>query len=146
MKKAIFLLSALSLAVLGYAATDDDRPVHVDQLPAEARQLLSTYFNNEQVVLATLDNDWFGGTYEVRLSDGSEIHFTKEGVWCEIDTAPRPVPAGLIPAELQQQVERQFAGQQIVQIDRDRRDYEVKLSNGLELKYNLKFQLVEMDD
>ena len=34
----------------------------------------------------------------------------------------------------------------IVQISRDKHDYEVKLSNGLELTFDLKFNLIDIDD
>ena len=34
----------------------------------------------------------------------------------------------------------------IVSIDRDKRDWEVKLDNGLDLKFDLQFRLIEIDD
>ena len=34
----------------------------------------------------------------------------------------------------------------IIKLDRDRRGYEVKLSNGLEIEYNKKFQVVDIGD
>ena len=39
-----------------------------------------------------------------------------------------------------------FAGRKIVSIDRDKRDWEVKLDNGLDLKFDLHFRLIEIDD
>lgn len=33
-----------------------------------------------------------------------------------------------------------------VSIDRDKRDWEVKLDNGLDLKFDLHFRLIEIDD
>ena len=41
---------------------------------------------------------------------------------------------------------KNFAGRKIVSIDRDKRGYEVKLDNGLDLKFDPKFRLVEIDD
>ena len=34
----------------------------------------------------------------------------------------------------------------ITAIDRDRRDYEVELDNGLDLKFDLKFRLIDIDN
>ncbi len=39
-----------------------------------------------------------------------------------------------------------FPGTTILKLDRDRRGYDIKLNNGLELEYNKKFQVVEIDD
>lgn len=146
MKKfSIFLLSLLTM-VSAFAATDDDKPIRAEELPAKAKNLLATCFPNDPVSFATLDNDWFGGTYEVRLQSGSEIDFTKEGEWTSIDTHPRTVPAELIPAPIYKEVADRFPGRTITKIDRDRRDYEVELSDGLELTFNLKFELIGIDD
>ena len=41
---------------------------------------------------------------------------------------------------------KNFAGRKIVSIDRDKRDWEVKLDNGLDLKFDLHFRLIEIDD
>ena len=45
-----------------------------------------------------------------------------------------------------QYVSGHYPDASIVQIDRDKHDYEVKLSNGLELTFDLKFNLIDIDD
>ena len=42
--------------------------------------------------------------------------------------------------------DRYYPDTSVVQIDRDKRDYEVKLTNGLELTFDLKFNLIDIDD
>lgn len=146
MKKiSIFLLSLLT-TVSAFAATDDNKPVRAEELPAKAKTFLATYFANDPVSFATLDNDWFGGTYEVHLQSGSEIDFTKEGEWTAIDTKPRTIPTEVIPAPIYKEVSSRFPGRTITKIDRDRRDYELELNDGLELTFNLKFDLIGIDD
>lgn len=56
------------------------------------------------------------------------------------------VPAAVIPAQIAQYVSGHYPDASIVQIDRDKHDYEVKLSNGLELTFDLKFNLIDIDD
>ncbi|MBE6196950.1 MAG: hypothetical protein E7137_07675 [Rikenellaceae bacterium] len=146
MKKVSLFLLSLMMTSAVFAAGDDDKPIRAEELPAKARQLLSTHFTGDPIRFATLDNDWFGGTYEVHLQSGSEVEFTKEGEWVAIDTEPRPVPEGLIPAPILKEVTDRFPGRTITKIDRDRRDYEAELDNGLELKFNLKFELIGIDD
>lgn len=146
MKKITIFLISLMMTTVALATTDDDKPVRTEELPAKARELLASHFGNDPVSFATLDNDWFGGTYEVHLQSGSELEFTKEGEWIAINTSPRAVPETLIPSPITKEVSDRFPGRKITKIDRDRRDYEAELDNGLELKFNLKFELIGIDD
>lgn len=41
---------------------------------------------------------------------------------------------------------KNYPKNKIVAIDRDRRDYEVELDNGLDLKFDLKFRLIDIDN
>ena len=43
-------------------------------------------------------------------------------------------------------VNSNFPGVQVHSIDRDRRDIEVELTNGLELTFDLYYNLIDMDD
>lgn len=144
MKRFSLWMMSLLLATSCWAATD--KVVSADQLPAKAKTMLETYFPGDGVQFASLDDDWFGALYEVHLVSGNEIEFTKEGEWVTIDCAPRMVPEALIPAPLLKEVQERFTGGSVVKIDRDHRGYELELSNGMELKFNTKFQLVELDD
>ena len=56
------------------------------------------------------------------------------------------MPAAAVPPQIADVVARLFPGRKIVSIDRGRRDYEVGLDNGLELTFDRKFRLTEMDD
>ena len=88
----------------------------------------------------------------------------------------RPIAVGELPATAQQFIKAHFAGvevslskvdeelfdkdykvvfvngaknypdRKITAIDRDRRDYEVELDNGLDLKFDLKFRLIDIDN
>ena len=56
------------------------------------------------------------------------------------------LPAAIVPQQIRDYVAKNFAGRKIVSIDRDKRDWEVKLDNGLDLKFDLQFRLIEIDD
>ncbi len=144
MKRFSIWMMSLLLATSCWAATD--RVVTAEQLPEKAKKMLEAHFPGDGVQFASLDDDWFGALYEVHLFSGCEIEFTKEGEWMTIDSAPNLVPEALIPAPLLKEVQERFAGNGVVKIDRDRRGYELELSNGMELKFNSKYQLVELDD
>ena len=56
------------------------------------------------------------------------------------------VPADLIPASIAEYVKTHFPGTQIVKIDKERRGYEVELSNDLDLQFNKNGKFIGIDD
>ena len=71
---------------------------------------------------------------------------TRITAWKEVDCKYGEVPAAIVPQQIRDYVAKNFAGRKIVSIDRDKRDWEVKLDNGLDLKFDLQFRLIEIDD
>ena len=116
MKKFLFLAAALLALGISTACADSDRPIDVAQLPQKAQQFIQKHFAGEKVALAKVERDFLEVRYEV------------------------------IPAQIAQYVSGHYPDASIVQIDRDKHDYEVKLSNGLELTFDLKFNLIDIDD
>ena len=84
--------------------------------------------------------------YEVRLSNGTEVEFDKNGNWDKVDCNYSAVPASLVPANIANYVKTHFAGAKVVKIDKERHGYDVELSNDLELKFNKQGQLMNIDD
>ncbi|MDE7005137.1 MAG: PepSY-like domain-containing protein, partial [Alistipes sp.] len=56
------------------------------------------------------------------------------------------VPASVVPQAIREQVLKQFPKAVIEGIDRDRRGYDVELSNGLDLKFDRQMNLIEIED
>ncbi len=144
MKRSILLLIGLVM-VATTAWADDDKPIAVDQLPATSQQFIAKYFPDTKVSYAKAETDLFDKSYEVVFADGNKVEFDKKGAWKDVDCKFAAVPEGVTPQQIKDYVAANYAGMKIVEIDRDKRDYEVKLSNGLELKFDLKFNLIEID-
>ena len=51
-----------------------------------------------------------------------------------------------IPAAIDKFVKAKYPNTFIKKIDKDRRDTEIELSNGLDLKFNKNYKLIEIDD
>ena len=62
-----------------------------------------------------------------------------------MDCKQGEVPAYFIPTNIKKQVNDMFPGEKITKIDRDSREYEVELSNDVDLKFDKKGQLKEVD-
>lgn len=148
MKKTAFLFALLCLLAAGAAAmTDDDRPIAVSELPQTARQFLNTHFPESKVAWAVVDGSFLGKDYEVGFADGSKIEFDRNGEWKEVEMRGQSaMPASVVPEPIRTYVAENYPGAEIREISRDRRGYEAKLSNRLELEFDNSFALIKIDD
>ena len=136
------MIMAFALAMCLPAMADNDRVITFDKLPAAAQTLLNTHFADRTPLIITADRD----DYKVSYKNGESVEFDRKGNWKDIDCRFSEVPAELIPPQISAVVEQNFPGAVIVKLDRDRKGYDVKLDNGLELELNKNFQIVDMDD
>lgn len=147
MKRLSLLLSVLFVTASTLPAlAGNDRIITVGELPAASQQFISTCFKEVEVSYAKVDEEWFDKEYKVVFVDGSKVEFVRSGAWKEIDCKYGEVPAGAVSAPIRDCVATRFPGRRIICIERDRRNCEVKLDNGLELEFDADFRLVDIDD
>ncbi len=139
--KAILLLVAM-LATSFIARADHDQVITFDQMPEAAQAFHKQYFAGKVPLVVTVDWD----DYTIRYESGEKVEFDKQGSWKEIDCRDSQVPVELIPEEIKANIQATFPGAIILKIDRNRRGYEVKLNNGLEVEYSPTFQVIDIDD
>ena len=139
--KAILLLVAM-FAMSFNAKADHDQVITFNQLPQAAQTLLKQYFADKVPLIVTMDwND-----YTVMYDSGEKVEFDKQGNWKDFDCRTSHVPSALIPEQIKTHIRATFPGTTIIKLDRNRRGYEVKLNNGLEVEYNRTFQVIDIDD
>ena len=56
------------------------------------------------------------------------------------------VPGNVIPAQIQKYVSTNYPDAKVLRIEKDKKDYEIKLSNGWEIKFDLKFNVIDIDN
>lgn len=138
----LFLLAIMSTLVSNVALADD-RPIPVEQLPAQAKQFVANNFKGSNIVYAEVDWD----SYECRLDNGTKVKFDRRGTWKKVDCEGMTVvPAALVPAAILQYVKVNFAGCSVVKIDKEYYGYDVELSNEIDLKFSHQGELMGMDD
>ncbi len=142
MKKILFVMSVVLISI---ACVAEDRPVVYEQLPAPAKEFINANYPGEKVSYVVVDDDVIKPDYTVRLANGVEIQFENSGALEKI-TARTGVPEAVVPVQISDYVEANFPDTVIVEYEVGRRDFSVDLSNGLELRFNGKFKLVELDD
>lgn len=140
----MMLFCALFVQTAAFA--DLEKPVTLAQLPAAAQQTIKKHFADRQIALAKVEIEVFGKTYDVIFTNGEKIEFDSKGQWRDIECRQSRVPDALIPAAIANFVKKNYPQTTILKIERDRRTYEIELSNRLELKFNNAFQLIDIDD
>lgn len=146
MKKILLSLIAIMCIAVSACARDTYSRNAAD-LPKAAQTILKSNFKGN-VSLIKIDKD-FGriSEYEVILTDGTEITFDNSGNWKEIEMRQNTsVPSKLIPQGIVSEVNRAQKGTKIIGIEKDRRGYDVTLSNGIEMKFNSQGVFLRYDD
>lgn len=149
MKKFIttmMFMGILTVSLNTTARAQDVVTQNVSELPEMAREMLSKYFPYAKVSYIKVDKDLFLLTsYDVKLSNGTEIDFNNKGEWLEIDCQKEAVPSALIPETIRKYMEENFKGHRITEIERNRKGYQVTIANGLELKFDPFGTFIKLD-
>ena len=134
------------LATSAPAFAGNDRPIAVGELPAVSQEFIKTHFAGVEVSFSKVDEELFDKDYKVVFVNGAKVEFAKNGEWKDVECKYGEVPAAIVPQQIRDYVTKNYPKNKIVAIDRDRRDYEVELDNGLDLKFDLKFRLIDIDN
>lgn len=124
---------------------DNEKPIQVSQLPAAAQQFVKKHFADRKVALAKVEDEVITKSYEVVFSDGDHIDFDGKGNWEEVDCKSSSVPDAIIPSQILKHVRANYPDATVKKIEKDHWEYEVKLSNHMELSFDKKFKLKDID-
>ena len=144
MKKLIFLfVCVFSIQV---ALADNDKPINFTQLPQAAQKFVKQHFPKAKIAFVKMETELFDKSYDVVFNNGDKLEFDKKGEWTEVNCKSTVVPAKVIPALTKKYVETNYPEAKVLSIERDRYDYEVKLSNFWEIKFDMNFNVIDMDN
>lgn len=145
MKKLVLLLVCM-FAMQTMVMADNDKPIQVNQLPAKAQTFLSTYFKDHKVAMAKEESGVFYKSYEVVFTNGEEVEFDKAGDWKEVKCRQSEVPAAIVPEAIRNYVKTNYPNTRILQIELDKKEYEIRLSNRLEITFDSQMRVIDIDD
>lgn len=127
------------------ANAGNDKPINVNELPAKAQTLLTKHFKGQKVMLATIESGVVSRSYDVVLRNGTKLEFDKKGNLTEIDCKQSIVPSQLIPQPIKNYLKENYPAQAVKKIEMNKKEYEVELTNRIDLTFNKHFQLIDID-
>lgn len=145
-KKILF--AVVAVLTLSTCAQAKDTYAHdASVLPKAAQTTLANNFK-AKVSVVKIEKD-FGrvSEYEVILMDGTEVSFDRDGNWENVEVnKDKSVPAAFVPKAISAFVKKNQPGQRIVGIDKERKGFDVELSNGVDIKFDKQGNFLRYDD
>lgn len=137
----IITVAAASL----FIAEASDKPISFSQLPPAAQSFISMNLPEEKISYVTVDDDFLCPDYTVMFANGTKVEFKNNGALEKIESLDG-VPADIVPIQLREYVRLHYPASVITGYETGRKTYEIELSNRLDLKFNINFNLIEIDD
>lgn len=132
MKNRILIVVLL----LGFViSTKAQKKIETTELPKPAQEFLQKYFSNTSIDTAQKDAEHGEKGYEVKLKDGTEVEFWKDGSYREVDGDDKPIPTEFIPASVKDYVAKNYPNEKITHIDYGHKDLDVDLTNDIDLEF-----------
>lgn len=144
MKTKLFtLLFAAFMIISGGSAIAQQQR----QVPQQIANFVAKHYGNTTVRGIDKDVDKRKVTYEVDLNDGTELEFDGKFNLIEVKSASRnvAVPASVMPKSIVNYVRANYPNLHIVKWEKERRGYDVELSNGVDLEFNTRGKFVRID-
>ena len=143
MKKLLAL--AFSLFIL--TACDKEKVVEETSLPAGAKEFVEAHFPSATIQQVVRDRDDLTTTYDVILDNQVKLAFDKSGDCYDIEgNNTTKLPDSVIPSNVLAYVKENYPDHFIIEWEKDKTDQEIKLSNRLELIFNLSGTFLRIDN
>ena len=129
------------------ACADVKTPLSADELPAEAKTYVKTYFPESSIVKVIRERDLFGDSYEVALDNRIELTFDNKGKVKELDGNDGvQLPDAVVPSDILAYVKAKFPNAYVTSWELDSRRQKVELNTDIDLEFDLKGNFIRIDD
>ncbi len=142
LKLTVYLLAGL---LIGFSANAQKTVIKKEALPANAQTFLKTHFGSKKPSYILEDKEILSTEYKVQYDNQLEIEFDKKGNWKEVDGKNDKIPKSIVPKKIASYIKTNFPKEKVTKIEIGTSSYETKLTNGLELKFNLKEEFIKID-
>lgn len=129
--RILFAIALLSLTISASA----QKKIEVTELPKPAQEFLKKHFSNTTIESVKKDAEHGEKGFEVKLQDGTEVEFWKDGSYREVDGGDKPIPTAFIPDNVKAYVAKNHPNEKITHIDYGHKDLDVDLTNNIDLEF-----------
>jgi hypothetical protein len=148
MKKLLVMLVAASFTMATTSCDNDEKVIPASKLPQAAQDFIDTHFADVTITRVVKDTE--GSTeYDVRLNNGFKLEFSKSGNWREVEGYDGALPESFLeelPEGMITYIETNHSGQSLTKVELNKSSYDVEITGGLEIIFNLTGDFVRYDD
>ena len=146
MKKWTFVFISMFIMNVSVWA-GNDKPIQVTELPKMAQSFIKNHFADQSVAVAKMETEFMDKSYDVIFTNGDKVEFDKKGKWTKVDCKHGQVPQGIIPMPIQKYIAKNYPDAKVIKIElTDRKGYEVDLNNGLDIEFDKRMNVKDIDN
>lgn len=142
MRKLITIVVLLMLSLS--ACSEKEEVITMNELPSQARTFISTYWPNVEATALLKETHGCSTEFKVILADATTIDFDKKGVWEDVENNVG-IPTGFILKPITDYVAQHFSGAQIIEISKDKKNFDVELNTGINLVFDVNGNFKRID-
>lgn len=144
--KKIILIITIGLFTAQALSAQDVITQDIKQLPKKSQDFIIKYFPDEKISYIKIDEEFMQKDYDVIFVSGSEIEFSKDGEWHEINCKRSAIPEAIIPANMKAFISKNFNNAHISKMEKKTKHFEIELSNDLDMEFDLHGNFIRIDD
>lgn len=144
MKRVLKNTFGLGLLILFFTACDKERVIAEDGLPKDVSTYVQTHFPEHEIIQIVKDRDGLSVSYDVILRGGYKLEFDRKGRIKGVEGTAK-LPDSVIPEPIVAYVTANYPEHYIIDWELDDKGQEVKLVNGLELKFDKNGNFLKLD-
>ena len=144
--KRLTTLALVAFVAAISACAGDDKPISVNELPQNTQSFINQYFPEQSVAFAKVDTDFLDKEYEVIFTSGDKAEFDANGEWKELKCTFSQVPTDCVPTKVSEYINKTFPDTKIIEIERDTKKVEVKISTGIEIEFDKNYNVIDIDN
>jgi len=143
--KKVKTLVALAAFILPFTLTAQDSLIKSSEIPAAIQNYVKTHFPVQTITKAEIDRDGTKNEYEIQLNQYTELEFDHNYKIKKIE-GKSALPKSVVPASINDYIVAHYPKNAIIGWEAERKDQEVKLDNGVELKFNKNGEFIRVDN
>lgn len=144
MKNRILFTIITLFLLIAAPVSAQETPIQNSELPAQAQVFVKKHFK-APIHHAIKDIEQKKISYDVTLEDGTEIEFDEAGRWKEVSGKNKAIPTSFIQKQILDYVKGKYPKETINKIELSTYEYEVGLSNGMDLVFDVSGAFVKVD-